>query len=191
MDNLLLPIVNGLLLGGLYAVIAIGLSTMFGIVKLVNLAHGDLMILGSYLCLVLVSWLQISPFLALIVVAPVMFVIGFLIQGLLLNRVLGKGMEPPLLITFGISIILQNVLLLIFTPDARSLMTDISLLTIPLTPAINLPLLYLMNFLLGVAVILALQLFFKKTYLGRAIRAASDDEKGARLMGINTRKFMP
>lgn len=189
MEDLLQPILNGLLLGGLYAVIAIGMTTMFGIVKLVNLAHGDLMILGSYLSLVLVSWLGINPFWTLLAVVPVMFFVGFFIQGFLLNRVLGKEMEPPLLVAFGLSIILQNLLLLIFTPDARSLMTDLAIKTVPLGGSVNLPVLYFVDFIIGCAVILVLHLFFKSTYIGRAIRAASDDEIGARLMGINTKNI--
>jgi branched-chain amino acid transport system permease protein len=188
-EDLLQPILNGILLGGLYAVIALGMTTMFGIVKLVNLAHGDLMILSSYLSFVMISWLGINPFLSLLVVAPVMFLVGFLIQRFLLNRVLGKEMEPPLLVAFGLSIVLQNTLLMVFTPDARSLMTDLSIKTIPIGSSLNLPVLYFVDFLLGCAVILALHLFFRKTYLGRAIRAASDDEIGARLMGINTRNI--
>lgn len=189
MENLLQPILNGLLLGGLYAVIAIGMSTMFGIVKLVNLAHGDLMILASYLCLVMVTWLNINPFLALLIIIPIMFIVGFLLQGFLLNRVLGKEMEPPLLVAFGVSIILQNILLLVFTPDARSLMTDISVMTIPLTDSLSLPVLYLVDFLLGCLVIVILHLFFKGTYLGRGIRAASDDDMAAKLMGVNTKNI--
>ena len=187
MEDLIQPLLNGILLGGLYAVIALGLSTMFGIVKLVNLAHGDLMILGSYLSLVFISWLGVTPLLSIVFVVPIMFGVGFVIQAFLLNRVLGKEMEPPLLVAFGLSIILQNVLLLVFTPDARSLMTNLAIKTIPLGGIINLPVIYLVDFLLGCGVILALRIFFRNTYLGRAIRAASDDEMGARLMGINTK----
>ncbi len=187
MEDLIQPILNGILLGGLYAVIAIGMSTMFGIVKLVNLAHGDLMILSSYLGLVIVSQLGINPLMSLIGIIPLMFVLGYIIQRFLLNRVLGKEMEPPLLVAFGLSIILQNFLLLVFTPDARSLMTDLAIQTIPLGEHLNLPVLYLVDFLMGCGVILALHLFFKYTYSGRAIRAASDDETAASLMGVNTR----
>jgi len=189
MEGLAQPILNGILLGGLYAVIAIGMSTMFGIVKLVNLAHGDLMMLASYLSLVLVTWLGVSPLLTLFMVIPIMFVVGFFIQGFLLNRVLGKEMEPPLLVAFGLSIILQNLLLIIFTPDARSLMTDLAVMTIPVGEDLNIPVLYAVDFGLGVLVIFALYQFFRNTYLGRAIRAASDDEVAARLMGINTRRI--
>jgi len=187
-EDLIQILLNGILLGGLYAVIALGMSTMFGIVKIVNLAHGDLMILSSYLSLIFVSWLDISPILSLLLIVPIMFGLGFMVQAFLLNRVLGKGMEPPLLITFGLSIILQNILQLVFTPDAQSLMTDLAIKTIPLGPSVNLPVVYLVDFLFGCGVILSLRVFFRNTYLGRAIRAASDDEIGARLMGINTKQ---
>lgn len=189
MEGLIQPIVNGILLGGLYAVIALGLTTMFGIVKLVNLAHGELMILSSYLSLVIISQLGINPFWSMLAVIPIMFLIGFLIQKYLLNRVLGKEMEPPLLVAFGISIIIQNLLLLVFTADARSLMTEISVKTIQLGNSLNLPVLYLVDFIIGCAVIFLLRLFYNKTFLGRAIRAASDDEGAAKLMGVNTKNI--
>lgn len=185
MEALIQPIINGLLLGGLYAVIALGLTTMFGIVKLVNLAHGDLMILSSYLSLTLVTYFGINPFLSILFVVPIMFVVGFAIQKYLLNRVLGKEMEPPLLVAFGISIILQNLLLLVFTPDAKGIMTDISVKTIQIGN-IYLPVLYLVDFIIGCLVIFFLRLFYNKSFLGRAIRAASDDVGAARLMGIDT-----
>lgn len=158
--DLLQPILNGLLLGGLYAVIGIGLSTMFGIVRLLNLAHGDLMILSAYLSMTLAAWFGLNPFLSLILVIPVMFFLGILIQKYLLNRVIGKELEPPMLVAFGLSFILQNFLLLVFTPDAQSLMTDLSLKTIPLGNSLNISVLYLVNFCVGCGVILGLYLFF-------------------------------
>jgi len=188
MQELMQPVLNGILLGGLYALIAIGMSMMFGIVKLVNLAHGDMMILASYLGLVFASWLGINPFFALIVTVPVMFVVGYVFQGFLLNRVLGKAMEPPLLVAFGVSIIVQNFLLMVFTPDARSIITALGTRSIVVSEYLSISVLYLVNFFTGVAVIFFLYLFFQKSYLGRAIRAASDDEVAARLMGINTRR---
>ena len=189
MESYAQPILNGILLGGLYAVIAIGMSTMFGIVKLVNLAHGDLMILGSFLALSVITWLGLSPLWTLLVIVPVMYFVGFFIQGSLLNRVLGKDMEPPLLVAFGVSIMLQNLLLLIYTPDARSLRTSLAVKTIPISKYLSIPVIYLLDFLLGFAVIFALYYFFQKTFMGRAIRAASDDEVAARLMGVNTRNI--
>ena len=186
MGGLAQDILNGLLLGGLYAVVAIGLSTIFGIVRLVNLAHGDLMILASYLSLFLATALGVSPLLTLVAIMPIMFGVGYLLQRLLLNRVLGKEMEPPLLVAFGVSIILQNLMLTSFTPDARSLMSDISLMTFSLGPNLNVPVLYLIDFCIALVVIIGQHYFLQYTYLGRGIRAASDDKYAAELMGINT-----
>jgi branched-chain amino acid transport system permease protein len=187
MQDLLQPLLNGFLLGGLYAIIAIGLSTIMGIVKVMNFAHGDMMILSSYLSLVFVSWLGLSPFWTFFVVAPLMYVFGYGYQRGLINRVLGQEMDPPLIVAFGVGITLQNLLILVFTPDARTLMSGIGLKTIPLTSFLRIPMNYLLDFAIGLAVIFFLYIFFQKTYLGRAIRAASDDEVAARLMGVNTR----
>jgi branched-chain amino acid transport system permease protein len=187
LNELKVPITNGLLLGGLYGIIGIGMSMIFGIVRLVNLAHGDLIILASYLGLVTMTFFPVNPLLTLIIVIPVMGIIGFIIQYYLLNRVLGKGMNPPLLIAFGLSIILQNILLLIFTPDARTLLTSISVKTIPLGNFLNIPLVYLLDFIVSLVSIVLLSRFFNRTYMGKAIRAASDDEGAAQLMGINTK----
>jgi branched-chain amino acid transport system permease protein len=189
METLAQPILNGILLGGLYALIAIGMSMMFGIVKLVNLAHGDLMIMASYVGLVFAAWLGINPFWTIIFAVPIMFFVGYFIQGFLLNRVLGKEMEPPLLVAFGVSIILQNLLLMIFTPDARSLLTPLSTMSIKVTEYLSISVLYLVNFCVAVVVIYLLYLFFQKSYLGRSIRAASDDETAAQLMGVNTKRI--
>jgi len=189
MTDLAQPILNGILLGGLYAIIAIGLTTILGIVKVMNFAHGDLMILGSYMSLVLVTWLGVNPFLSLVAVVPVMYFVGFAIQGFLLNRVLGQELEPPLIVAFGLSIILQNFLLLVFTPDARTLMTALNIMKIPLTDYLNIPMNYLVDFLIGIFVITCLYFLFQNTYLGWAIRAASDDEATAQLMGVDTRKI--
>ncbi len=183
------PIMNGLLLGGLYGIVGIGMSMIFGIVRVVNLAHGDLVILASYLSLVTLSIFNVSPLLTLILVIPAMFLIGFLIQYYLVNRVLGQGMNPPLLVAFGLSIILQNLLLLVFTPDARALLTSISIATLPIGNFINIPVVYLVDFIGSLLTILLLSRFFNRTYLGKAIRAASDDEGAAQLMGINTKKI--
>lgn len=182
-------IVNGILLGGLYAVIGIGMSMIFGIMRLTNLAHGDLMVLASYLSFVVITGLGVHPLITLLLVIPMMFLVGFLVQNTLLNRVLGKGMEPPLLVTFGLSIILQNALLLVFTPDARTLNSALSTKNIVVSESLNVPVIYLVDFIAGVVVILVLNQFFQRTYLGRAIRAASDDEDAAKLMGINTKRI--
>ncbi len=183
------PIMNGLLLGGLYGIVGIGMSMIFGIVRVVNLAHGDLVILAAYLSFVTLSVFKVSPLLTLILVIPAMFLIGYMIQYYLLNRVLGKDMNPPLLVAFGLSIILQNLLRLIFTPDARALPTSLSIATIPIGSFLNVPVVYLVDFIGAVVTIFFLSLFFSTTYLGKAIRAASDDDGAAQIMGINTKRI--
>jgi branched-chain amino acid transport system permease protein len=187
MEDIAQPVINGILLGGLYAIIAIGLSTIMGIVKVMNFAHGDLMILSSYLSLVFVTRLGVNPFLTFFAIIPLTYFIGYGYQRFLLNRVLGKEMDPPLIVAFGVSILLQNLLLLIFTPDARTLMTSLGMKTIPISSYLKIPVNYLIDFLIGLLVILFLYYFFQKSYLGRAIRAASDDETAAKLMGVNSK----
>ena len=182
------PLINGILLGGLYGVVGIGLSMVFGIMRQVNLAHGELMILSSYFSLLFLQVLGLHPLVTLILVAPLMFFIGYLIQIFLFNRVMQRGMEPFLMISFGLSIIIQNALLLIFTPDARSLETALVIKSVDVFGRFNIPLIYLVNFAVGVLVLTALQQFMKRTYLGWAINASADNETAAKLMGINAKK---
>lgn len=188
MLGVLEPVINGILLGGLYAVIGIGLSMIFGIMRQVNLAHGELMILASYLSLLVVQLLGLHPLFSLLLVLPAMFFIGYLIQKSLFSRVMQKGMEPFLMISFGLSIILQNAMLLIFTPDARSLKTELIIKSIDVFGLFRMPVIYLVNFIIGLLVLVLLHQFMKRTYLGWAIYACSDDLSGAKLMGINPQK---
>jgi len=179
------PIVMGLLLGGLYAVIALGLSLVFGVVKEINVAHGDLVILGSYFGYVAMTLIGIDPILSLVIGIPLFFGIGFAIQKYLLNRAFRISMDATLIMAFGISITLQNIYQLIWTPMSRGLTTPYSLESISAGP-VNIPLVYLLDFIAAIAVMLFLREFLKRTYLGRAIRAAAQDRKAAHLMGINT-----
>ena len=112
-------IIQVILLGGLYALFAAGLSLVFGIMRLVNLAHGDLIVLAAFLILMLVSALGLNPFLAALLAMPLMFAIGWALQFFLLNRTLGTDILPPLLVTFGLSIVIQNGLLQGFAADSR------------------------------------------------------------------------
>jgi branched-chain amino acid transport system permease protein len=182
------PVINGILLGGLYAVIGIGLSMIFGIMRQVNLAHGELMIIASYLSLITMQVLGLHPLISFIFVLPAMFLLGYLVQYFLFNRVIDKGMEPFLMISFGLSIILENALLLIFTPDARALKTALILKSVNVFDLFTIPLIYLVNFSVGLLLLFALHQFMKRTYLGWAIHAASDELSGAKLMGINPKK---
>ncbi len=186
MIELIQPVVSGILLGGLYSTVAIGLSMMFGIVRLINLSHGDLMIVASYMSLVIAEQLSLSPLPTLVVVVPVMFLAGFCVQKYVFNRALKRGPEPPIIVALGISIVVQNVLLLVFTPDARSITTNLSILAVRVTDSLSLPVIYLTGFGVGCAVILMVHLLIKRTFLGRAIRAASEDEEAAQLVGIDT-----
>lgn len=177
-------IVQGILLGGLYALFAAGLSLVFGIMRLVNLAHGDLIVLGAYLILLLVTLLGLSPFVAVIVAAPAMFALGWALQRYMLNRVLGDDILPPLLVTFGLSIVLQNALLEGFSADSQRLPTaGLASASVELG-AINFGVLPLMTLVTAVLVIVVLNQIFYRTRLGRAFRATSDDAVTASLMGI-------
>lgn len=189
MDALLQSLIQGILLGGLYALIGIGMSLIFGIVKLTNLAHGDFLILASYISYTVVAATGMNPFVSLIVVMPVMFAIGYIVQNTMLNRVISKGAEPPLLVTFGISIVIQNLLLYYYTADAQNLRSPIAIKSIIITDGIRIPYIYLIGFLVGIIVIVALGLYFKHTYQGKAIKAAADDREVAQLMGVNIKSI--
>ena len=179
------PIVMGILLGGLYSVIALGLSLVFGVVKEINIAHGDLVILGSYFGYVAMTVIGIDPILSLIMGMPLLFGIGFAIQKYLLNRAFRISMDATLIIAFGISIILQNIYQLVWTPMSRGLTTPYALESFSFGP-IRFPLTYLLDFIVAIIVMLFLREFLRRTYLGIAIRAAAQDRKAAHLMGINT-----
>jgi len=114
-------IVQGVLTGGLYAMFAAGLSLIFGVMRLVNIAHGDFIVLAAYLALVVTETMGLDPLVSLIVVVPMMAAIGYVLQRGLLNLTLGDDLLPPLLVTFGLSVIIQNALLLRFTADSRRL----------------------------------------------------------------------
>src|SRR5712692_1992096 len=130
-------IVQGVLIGGLYAMFAAGLSLIFGVMRLVNTAHGDLIVLAAYIALVTATALGLNPIVALGIVVPVMAAIGYLIQRALLNRTLGDDLLPPLLVTFGLSVIIQNGLLEVFTADSRRLQAGaIEVATLPIVPGI-------------------------------------------------------
>lgn len=180
-------IVQGVLLGGLYAMFAVGLSLMFGIMRLVNIAHGDFIVLTSYLALVATNGLGLSPLVSLLLVVPTMFVLGYALQRGLLNRTLGQDILPPLLVTFGLSIILQNVLLELFSADSQKLSQgELEVASLALGE-LSIGVMPLIVFVSAVAIIGGLQLLFYKTSLGRAFRATSDDQQTAQLMGVNNK----
>jgi branched-chain amino acid transport system permease protein len=181
-------IIQGVLIGGLYAMFAAGLALIFGVMRLVNIAHGDLIVLAAYLALVATETLALNPLAAIAIVAPVMAAIGYLLQRGLLNRTLGDDLLPPLLVTFGLSIIIQNGLLELFTADSRRLNAGaIEVASFQLFAGVWIGVLPLVQFIAAIAVIGALQVLFYRTALGRAFRATADDPSVAQLMGLDNR----
>lgn len=190
MIALLDTILQGILLGGLYALFAAGLSLIFGVMRLVNLAHGDLIVLAAFILLILTKTLGLSLVPALLVTMPLMFVLGYILQVGLLNRLIGRDILPPLLVTFGLSIILQNGLLQVFSADSRRLSAGaLETASIPLVSGLNVGTLPLLTLVAAVLVIFGLNQIFYKTALGRAFRAVSDDPVTAQLMGIDNKKL--
>jgi len=182
-------ILQGILVGGLYAMFAAGLSLIFGVMRLVNIAHGDLIVLAAYIALVTTQTLGIGPLTSLLIVVPVMALTGYALQWFVLNRTLGDDLLPPLLVTFGLSVIIQNGLLTIFTADSVKLQAGaIEVATVNLGSGVYVGLLPLLQFAVAVAVIGGLQFIFYRTALGRAFRATADDPAVAQLMGLDNRR---
>jgi len=181
-------LIMGFLLGGLYALVALGLSMVFGVMRLINLAHGDLIVLGSYMAYASMTLFGLDPILSLIIGIPIMFVLGFGIQKYLMGRTYGISAEVPLIIAFGISLIIQNTNQIIWTPLSRGINTSYSLASFHIGRR-QFPVSYLLDFIAGILVMLALRWFLTRTYLGKAIIAATQDRRAAQLMGINTNQI--
>ncbi len=184
-------IIQGILLGGLYALFAIGLSIIFGIMRLVNLAHGDFMVLGAFAVLVGIDALGLNIVVSAVVAAVLMFAIGYALQYVILNRTLGRDILPPLLVTFGLSIVLQNGMLEVFSADTQRLKAGgFEEVSIRIGEGLAIGAMPLLTFVSAIVVISALNWLFYHTETGRAFRATSDDPVTAQLMGIdNSRIF--
>lgn len=183
-------ILQGILLGGLYALFATGLSLIFGVMRLVNLAHGDFMVVAAFAVLIGVDALGLPILLAAVLAALLMFALGYALQSVLLNRTLGQDILPPLLVTFGLSIILQNGMLETFSADTRRLsFGTLGEASLPLGGGLAVGVIPLMTFVSAVLVILILNWIFYRTELGRAFRATSDKPEIAQLMGIDNRRI--
>jgi branched-chain amino acid transport system permease protein len=178
-------IVQGTLLGGLYALFAAGLSLIFGVMRLVNIAHGDLIVLAAYLGLTTSVALGLHPLAALLVVVPVMAGLGYALQRGVLNRTLGDDILPPLLVTFGLSVIIQNALLETYSADPQKMSAGALETAGFAVGGLTLGVLPVLTFAVAVALIGALQWVFYRTALGRAFRATSDNQDIAQLMGLN------
>jgi branched-chain amino acid transport system permease protein len=183
-------LVQGVLLGGLYALFAAGLSLIFGVMRLVNLAHGDVIVVAAFALLALAQYLGLGLGIAMLLTLPAMFALGYGMQYLLLNRVIGKDILPPLLITFGLSIFAQNGLQELFSADSRRLSAQgLESASIALAPGLAIGLMPLATLVAAVAVIVGLSHVFYRTAMGRAFRAVSDDPVTAQLMGIDNRRL--
>lgn len=182
-------VIQGLLLGGLYALFAAGLSLVFGIMRLVNLAHGDMIVAAAFVILIVVEASGLNPFLSALIAAPALFGFGYVLQRVVLNRVLGADILPPLLVTFGLSVALQNGMLELFSADSRRLPAgglENESLNIGLATVGTLPLITLAS---AIAAIFLLNRLLYGTALGRAFRATSDDPVTASLMGVDPKRI--
>jgi len=176
-------LINGVLLGGVYAAFSAGFSLIFGVMGVLNIAHGELLMLGAFTTFWLFQLWGLDPFLSLPFSFALIFLLGYLLQRLFLNRV---AQEPPIMsyiLTFGLHLALANLALLAWTADPRAITTPYSGAALR-WGALSIPLVQGVTFLLGLGVVWALDLLLKKTRLGRSIRATSQDLTMARLMGI-------
>jgi branched-chain amino acid transport system permease protein len=188
LSDLAMPITAGILLGGLYAVVALGFSLVFGVMKVINVAHGDFVILGSYLAFAALTGIDLDPFLSLVFILPFVLVIGFLVQKYLLNRAMAISADAPVIICLGFSLMLANMFQMIWSPLSRGLTTSYSLTSYNIG-GVAIQLIYLLDLIIALAVMLALREFLRRTYLGKAIVAASQDRTAAEMMGVNTNKI--
>ena len=185
--NWINALVQGVLLGGLYALFAAGLSLIFGVMRLVNIAHGDLIVLAAYLGLSTTMILGVHPLLSAILVIPLMAFAGYVLQRGILNFTLGEDILPPLLVTFGLSVIIQNALLEGYSADPQKMNVGaLETASIPVG-GLSVGVLPLITFIVAVIVIASLHWMFYHTGLGRAFRAVSDNQEIAQLMGLNKR----
>jgi len=188
--TLLNAILQGVFLGAFYAVLACGLSVMFGVMRIINLAHGDIAVLGAYVVFYVVEHTGVSAFVAFAAALPVMVVLGYILQLTVLERSLKAGILTPLLATFGLSIVIQNLLQLAFSPDVHSLGASAGAVTTSswqVTSGLSVSALGIVVLLVAVLVFGALQLFLSRTRAGWMMRATAEDPDAAELVGIDSR----
>jgi len=180
--------VSGLLIGGVYALIAIGLTMIFGVLKIINFAHGTLMTVGMYTTFCAFSYYGIDPYVSLLITIPLLFVIGMLIQRVIIRPVMGSPMHNQLLLTMGLSLFIMNLLMVIFRADPFTVRTSYSGSRI-FIGSIMISFTRLAAFGAALGIVLILFLIMHHTDLGKAIRAAADDSDGAALSGINVSRM--
>ena len=183
-------VLQGVFLGAFYAVLACGLSIMFGVMRIINLGHGDVAVLGAYIVYVIVERTGVSAFVAFAVALPVMVLLGYVLQLTVLERSLKSGILTPLLATFGLSIVIQNLLQIVFSPDVRSLGGSAGSVTTAswqVTSGLSVSALGLVVLVVAVLLFATLQLFLSRTRAGWIMRATAEDPDAAELVGIDSR----
>jgi branched-chain amino acid transport system permease protein len=181
-------VVHGILLGGGYALLASGLALMFGVMRIINLAHGSLALVGAYMAFLCTEHLHISTYLALAPVLPGALIVGYLLQRTMLERSLRAGPLVPLLTTFGLLIVIANLLQYAFSPDVHSLEEGrIGLATFDVSSTLTIAWFDVLTFGVAVVVLVGLQLVLRYTQLGRELRATAADPDTAELVGVNAR----
>jgi branched-chain amino acid transport system permease protein len=184
MTVFLQSVLSGLLVGGVYALIGIGLTIIFGVMRVINFAHGELLMLGMYASWFIFTRFGVDPYVSLVATAPLLFLWGAFLQKVFINRVLNALPQNQILLTIGLGLIMSNAMLLVFTSDYRILSTTYSSSSFDvLGLSVSQPLLY--SFLVTVVITTALFLFLQRTDTGQAIRATAQDRDAAQLMGIN------
>jgi branched-chain amino acid transport system permease protein len=178
-------LVQGLMLGGLYAIFALGQALIFGVMRLTNTAHGDFIVLGAFMAFALASGLGLNPFVAGALLLPLAFGFGYALQRFPLNRTLGRDPLPSLVVTFGLAIVIQNGLQEAFTADPRSIDSmGLNIRSLAITDQLSVGVLPLLIFIVALLCAGALQWMSQRTAVGRAFRAVSDDREVAQLMGL-------
>lgn len=181
-------LISGILIGGVYALIGIGLTIIFGVMRIINFAHGELLMLGMYGTYFLFSLFHVDPFVSIVITIPLMFLYGAFLQKVIINRVLGALPQNQILLTIGLGLIMSNSVMLAFTSDYKILSTTYSSSSVTILGiSISIPL--VISFAITVAITAALYWFLLKTDTGQAIRATAQDREAARLMGINVKRM--
>jgi branched-chain amino acid transport system permease protein len=181
-------IIQGILTGGLYALFACGLSLMFGVMKVVNLAHGDLAVIGGYLAIFVITVINVPVLWSFVIVLPAMALVGYWLQRTLIQTALDRGVLTTLIVTLGLSLVIENALLEFFTANSRGIGANMTLVTGSFTiGSIHLAYLLLVIFAVAVAVLLGLQYFLSRSRYGRLIRATADDQEAVQLAGADYR----
>jgi branched-chain amino acid transport system permease protein len=182
-------VINGILLGALFALFGIGLAFAFGIMRIVNAAHGEMIVLSAYVAAMLLQGIHVNAFVMIVPVAAIMFVLGYVLQAVILNRVLGNDPIPALMVTFGLSIILRNLMLEFFGADPRSINAGpIQLLGINVF-GISIGVLPLLVLAIVVVLLVVFRRFIRVSGLGRTLRATADDFQIVQIFGVNYRRM--